>query len=163
MFKSAAIISPVLVLYLITTAFYNTDEGDLTRVGYIARDSDYRKIFKEEFSRPVYYKSLDRAATQDSPISVLIIGDSFSNQGRFGYPNYLAEHDSIHVIYSRLDHYTTNPIQVLYNVIKGDLLDKVTVDYIILQSVERIFVRRSRNLSINNSLNLSFETQVSYY
>jgi len=155
MFKCAVLIGPIIALYLITTAFYSTQEGDLTRVGYIAKDTEYRKVFHEEFRRPKYYVALDSVAIPHSEISVLIIGDSFSNQGNFGYHNYLAEHDSIHVSYSRFDHHTSNPIQALYDVTKGDLFDKVSFDYVILQSVERIFIRRSRNLSMNNTLNLS--------
>lgn len=136
---------PVIALYVFTKLFYTADldKGDMMRVGYVADfHKDYRDKFKAEFDRDVYFTALSEIDL-DKPhqFTIMTIGDSFSEQKRFGYKNYLAENDSISVLHYDL-FLNKNPIQTLSAVINGDLLDRIKVKYIVLQSVERLFAAR---------------------
>lgn len=152
--KIILFISPIIFLQVFTLLFYSTDKdnGDLLRLGYILDFSDYRHIFKDEFQRNIYYDKISEINfnTQNN-YTVLTVGDSFSEQNSFGYKNYLAENESIKLIhFDRFLH--KNPIQTLYGILNGDLLDNLKVDYIILQSVERDFVNRAKKIDRKNVL-----------
>lgn len=134
--------APIIFLQVFTNLFFSTDKGDLLRLGYIIDISNYRHIFEEEFQRNIYFKKISEInLNSQNRFTVLTIGDSFSEQEGFGYKNYLAEYDRINILH--FDKFlNNNPIQSVYDVLNGDLLNNVKVDYIILQSVERDFVNR---------------------
>ena len=78
--------------------------------------------------------------------TVLTIGDSFSEQGRIDYKNYLTKKDSISVLH--IDRFLNrNPIQTLHGLINGNVFDSLHIKYIVLQSVERHFVKRAIRLN----------------
>ena len=143
--RVALFLSPVLVGFIFTELFFSTDKGDLLKVGYIADVSDYdrEEIFKEEFERKkffTYFSELDLNKKQK--FRTLIIGDSFSEQGNFGFTNYLAELTKGNLLYlDRKLH--ENPFQTMFSIINGDFLDSIKVDYIVLQSVERAIAIRT--------------------
>lgn len=140
-------LSPVLLLILVNVLFRPQSGGDLSRVGLIPVSQNYRKQFRAEFNRPFYYTNLSEV-NFEQPLSytMFTIGDSFSNQGRYGYQSYVSEDDSIDVL-----HFNTraieNPIESLRRLVKGDFFDKIQVEYVVLQSAERHFARRASDLS----------------
>jgi len=149
--KGLFFLLPFLCLFFFAFFFYSTDKGDLIRVGYLVDNHQYNpaKIFKQEYNQPIYF-------TQTSEINlkakhhfkVLTIGDSFSEQDSFGYKNYLAKNANISLLhYDRILH--ENPIETLYGILNGDLLDNVQVDFILLQSIERILVKRALEADSN--------------
>jgi len=144
--------SPIIFLQVFTTLFYSTDKGDLLRLGYILDISDYKHVFKEEYQRKIYYKKISEINLNfQNRFTVLTVGDSFSEQGEFGYKNYLAENNNISILH--FDKFlNNNPVQSIYNILNGDLLKNMKVDYIILQSVERGFVKNVNNLDNNKKL-----------
>lgn len=137
--RVALFLSPVLLAFAVTESLFSTDKGDLLKVGYIADIIPYdrEEIFKDEFNREkffTYFSELDFSKKQK--FKTLVIGDSFSEQGNFGFTNYLAESTGNPLLY--LDrNLHDNPIQTLVGIINGDLLDSIKVDFIVLQSVER--------------------------
>ncbi|MFZ2282378.1 MAG: hypothetical protein WAV86_00730 [Lutibacter sp.] len=147
--KVILFLSPIIFLQGFTMLFYSTDKGDLLRLGYIMDifNYSYRNIFKDEIHRNIYfYKISDTNLNTQNKYTVLTVGDSFSEQNGNGYQNYLAENDSIKVIhFDKFLH--DNPIQSLYGILNGDLLDNLKVDYIILQSVERYFVNSAKEIN----------------
>ena len=150
--KSALFLSPFLLLFA-TTHFYTKDKGDLLRVGFLKADNSYRDVFKAEMNQPLYYDSLSPLNTKKkTSYTVLIIGDSFSAQGCYGYPNYLAQFDSIRVLYCDFNKYG-NSIETLYGVLNDGILDRVDIRYVLLESVERDFVKRGYEL--NKQIRLS--------
>ncbi len=146
---------PIAFLYLFTLVFYATDKGDLIRVGYIIDKGDYRSIFKEELERKILFTKVSSINLKaPKKYTVLTIGDSFSEQFGFGYKNYLAQKSTISVLH--LDSFLSgNPIQTLYGLLNGNVLDKIKVNYIILQSVEREFVIRGKNVDVGKIISIN--------
>lgn len=136
---------PILALFLANTFLGAKDKGDLIRMGYlIDKTEDYRDIFKGNFSSEQKFVDFSNQNKQHKlKYTIFSIGDSFSQQGNFGYPNYLASDSSISLL-----HFNSwgNPLEILNGVINGDILDSIEVDYVILQSVERYIVQRARKL-----------------
>ncbi len=153
---------PVFVLYFINLYFFdNTGNlgGDLARVGYLWTVPGYRDIFKKEFSQKKHYVELAdylKVKKTKQKFNFLIIGDSFTEQGTYGYGNYLAQKDSISVIHfskelkDRVEN--PNPIQMLMAIANGDILDSLEVDNIVLQSVERSIIMRTKNFDYERKL-----------
>jgi hypothetical protein len=150
-------LSPVLVAFAITESFFSTEKGDLLKIGYVADVSDYdvNKLFSEEFKRKKYFTTTSELdLSKKSKFKILVIGDSFSDQGNYGYPNYLAESNKNSLL--KLDrNYHKNPFETLFGIINGDLLDSIKVEYIVLQSVEREVAIRT---NINESAILTIDS-----
>ena len=151
LYTTALFLAPFLFL-VASTFFYSKDKGDLLRVGFLKADKPYREIFQSEFNRPVYYDTLSRVNTQKkSSYTVLIFGDSFSAQGCFSYQNYLAQSDSISVLYCDINKYG-NSIETLYGALNDKLFDSIDVRYVVLESVERDFAKRGYELNKQTKL-----------
>lgn len=139
---------PIFILTVFTYFFYPTDKGELLRIGYmIDFFPNYRDVFKNEFDRKIYFKSFsDENIDTQHQFDAVIFGDSFSDQGCFGYKNYLGESDSVDILH--IDHYLhgmddhRSPLQALASALNGDFFDKIKVNYVILESVERVFAWR---------------------
>lgn len=130
---------PILFAFLYTELLFSTEKGDLLKVGYIADRYDYdkNKLFKEEFHRKKFFTSiLELNLNKKNKYKILVIGDSFSGQGNFGYTNYLAELNPDSLLYFDRELHD-NPIQTLFDIANGDILDSLDLQYIVLQTVER--------------------------
>ena len=146
---------PIAFLYLFTLGFYATDKGDLIRIGYLIDKGDYRNVFRKELDRKIFYTKVS-SINLKSPkkYTVLTIGDSFSEQFGFGYKNYLAQKENLSILH--LDRFLSdNPIQTLYGLLNSNVLDKIKVNYIILQSVEREFVIRGKNIDVSKIISIN--------
>ena len=142
--KTSFFIIPFLGLYLFTKIFYEKDKGDLFRLGYIIDFENYNRsdIFKEDYKTKKIFNNVSEINLNDSiNYDVLTIGDSFSEQENLGYQNALAKLNNTKILH--LDNYlNNNPIETLNSFLNGNVLDKIKVKYIILESVERLFVQR---------------------
>ena len=156
--KSFIFLLPVTLAYCITDFFYSTKKGDLLRIGYIADLSNYDReaIFSEEFERKIHYTKISEIdLKQKHNFKILNIGDSFSQQNNFGYTNYLAEYLENSILdYDRKLGENQSPIETLTCILNGDVLDSIKVDYILLQTVERNFVRSAINLNRKGKVTL---------
>ncbi|WP_026950492.1 alginate O-acetyltransferase AlgX-related protein [Algoriphagus mannitolivorans] len=132
-------ISPIILAFILTEAFFSTDKGDLLKIGYIADISGYDKseVFKEEFEREKFFTSFSELSIQQNHrFKTFVIGDSFSDQGNYSFTNYLAEYSRDSLLY--LDrNFHDNPIQTLSELANGDFFDSLQVEFVVLQSVER--------------------------
>lgn len=130
--------------------FYETSGGDLNRIGKISIQKEYRNIFKDDFQKQVRYRDLSETdLNKESSINILNIGDSFSKQGVIGYQNYLSSYNlNIINIFTGLNN-TDDPMQLVFSIVNGDILDKLNVDYIILETAERSFVRSGHKVDMN--------------
>ncbi len=147
-----------LLFLAINFLFFEKSDGDLNRIGKISIEKDYRKIFEKEFNREVKYSNiLDIDLGKEKTFDILTIGDSFSQQGNYGYQNYLS-FMSLNVV--NMDMNSTNgmvylnPIQSAFQIANGDMLDKLKVKYIVLQSVERTIVMRGQNIDRSKVITL---------
>ncbi|GHT26579.1 hypothetical protein AGMMS4957_22050 [Bacteroidia bacterium] len=152
-YKSALFLLPIVVLCGITQIGYSTGEGDLSRLGYLTKDTPYWKQFIR--NTPVYYDKISELdTTKTMKHSVLTIGDSFSNLfANSNYVNYLAESDSVSVL-NFIVTSSYNVFSDLSGFINGDVFDKVSVDYVIVESVERLALSLSQTIDKNWSIQL---------
>ncbi len=155
LYKTLLFLLPFIVLAAITSSFFSLNQGDLLRVGYLMKDNNYRTIFNNEYKLPIYYDSIYSLNTSKrSEYTFLTIGDSFAEQTNSGFKNYLAKFDNINVLHINNLDCGKNPFQTIYGVINGDLLNKVKINCIILQSAQSLFVLRSQDIDKRNKLNI---------
>lgn len=141
--KTAFFTIPFVFLYIITGLFYSSYESpDLIRLGCFPNvSSEYSNKFQNEFNRKIYFNKFSK--TKKFKGKILTIGDSFSEQGSFGYKNYLAEkYPLLHI-----DKFISgNQIQTLFELSNGDFFEKQNIEYVILENVERNFVANAENI-----------------
>lgn len=141
--KTAFFVAPFMILYLITYLFYvdNDHEGDLLRIGSLPRtDKKYRQKFTS-FEHKIKFAELSKS--KEKKYKILTIGDSFSEQGKSGYQNMLANDFSV----LHVDRFISdNQIQKLIELCNGNFFDTYKVQYVILQGVERNLIRDIHNI-----------------
>jgi len=152
--KSFVFLLPVILLFGFNKIFYVTDKGDLIRLGYVMSSGldKYKELFKEEYDQAIHFTNIsDLNLKTENKFTVLTIGDSFSEQANFGYKNYLAQNKRIKVL-----HYdkflNDNPLETVWGILKGDVLQNLKIKYIVLQSVEREMVYRAVTIKKNKSI-----------
>lgn len=154
-------LSPFIFL-LINYQNFQASGGDLNRLSKISFDKSYRNIFYDEHYSKVLYKDISELdLTRKDSADIIIIGDSFSQMGSNGYQNYLATDYSYNVVNINNKQNRGNPIETLYCLVNGDVLDNLQVNYIVLQSIEREFVRRREGFDTNCALNAKAFIKVS--
>lgn len=146
--KTAFFVSPFIILHLITATFYfsSLSDPDLLRVGYLPFFKEYRSVFQKEFERKTYFNEISKSKNKKAKI--LIMGDSFSGQGNYGYKNYLAEkHSVLHLDTS----FKGNRLQILYEFLNSDFFEEYEVEYVVLENVERKFVYNSKKIDVSKT------------
>jgi hypothetical protein len=149
---------PFILLLIFFEITYKETGGDAVNVSLIPFDGNYRDVFKNE-------KKLENKVINISQLNlelknnfdILSIGDSFSNQGARGFQNYLANKSNINIVHFDAWNYDINnysPIQFLNNVVNGNLLDNLKVNYIFLEIVERDVVYHFNNLNPNETITI---------
>lgn len=146
---------PFIVAIIGFKIFYTKSGGDLNRLGKIPFKSDYRDIFKEDFNlTKVFDEFSEINISVNNKFKFLTIGDSFSNQKQYGYQNYLMKLDNTSLMNFNSKSFE-NPIQFLNNIINGGLFDKLNVEYVILQNVEREFTGRGLNINHSSAITIN--------
>ncbi|MBN1257173.1 MAG: hypothetical protein JXA52_05655 [Planctomycetes bacterium] len=139
--KSTLIILPIILLYIPPAIYFNSNRGDLVRLGYLAdKYPDYRNIFSEEFKNDNHFTKVSEDPAQKD-FEVMIVGDSFSMQHNYGYKTYLGKKPGLRVLYLDRELHD-NPFQTMYSLLNGDFFDTYQIKYIVLQSAERYFTER---------------------
>ncbi len=140
-------------LLLLSSNFstYQKSGGDLNRIGKVTVGKDYRLIFAEAFSKPRLYREYSGVSPEARlGIDLLTIGDSFSQQGGYGYQNMTYSMRPLDIVNIDASHFRLdNPIQVLASLANGNFFDTIKPRFIILESIERRFAWRS--LSIDHT------------
>jgi hypothetical protein len=151
-FRTVFFLSPIILLHVFTFFLYNNKNGDLLRIGYIINAyPQYRNAFKKEFSKGIKFVKLSEKPKQHK-YTFLTIGDSFSEQGPYGYQNYLSENYKV----LHIDRFLSgNQINTLFKLIKGDFFDKYKFDYVVLQCVERSVVLLGTSVDTSQKINCS--------
>ena len=140
---------PFILCYLCYLYYGARDQGDLLRIGNLAHsDKDYRNVFNQYTSVDTAYTDLSKATKR--AYTALTIGDSFSQNGNIGYQNFLSNKEGVSVVHFNQK---CNSIEMLNSIINGDLLDSMSLEYIIIQSVERSFVTRATNFDSTEIVN----------
>ncbi|MEP2132407.1 MAG: hypothetical protein ABJI77_14725, partial [Algoriphagus sp.] len=89
---------------------------------------------------------------------VMTIGDSFSEQGKLGWKNYLAATGTsvLHV-----DRFISgsNPIQTLVSLVNSGFFDHIKPEFVVVQSIERDFNTRATSLDFAAKMDLNALTE----
>lgn len=147
--KTAIFVIPFLVLYIITFLFFTVNAGDLLRIGFIpSTDKEYRKNFTS-YNNEMKFTELSKS--KQKTYKILTIGDSFSEQGKSGYQNILANDFSI----LHVDRFiSNNQIQKLVELCNGNFFDTYKVQYVILQGVERDLIDDIKDIDLTSKINI---------
>lgn len=140
----------ICLLNLGISKFYSENfTGDLGRLGKINFGKDYSKKFEADlFSERFYYEGTENL--DKTEVDVVTIGDSFSQQGRIGYQNYLAQISKKKIVnIKRYSDGKDEPEQTAIILLNSGYFDKVKPKYIILESVGREFLNRNTNLNFS--------------
>lgn len=150
--KILTFLFPVILLALFSWKFYSEDKGDLLKIGYLMDlYPTYRAIFKEDFKKDILFSKVSIKSNKKK-FDIMTIGDSFSEQSSFGYKNLLAQDFQV----LHFDRFlSNNQIQTLYSLIKGDFFNFYKFEYIILQNVERNFIKNNKKLDITKTITSS--------
>lgn len=142
--KTSFFVIPFLLFFVIKQSFYKGDKGDLLRLGYNYDTNNYdiNTLLKKYFEREKVYKQVSEINLDTvNSFDFISIGDSFSAQANVGYQNSLMQQSDVKVLDIDRNLYES-PINGLYNLINGGFFEKNKTKYVILQSVERLFVER---------------------
>lgn len=126
---------PFFLLHLWTFFKYSADKGDLLRIGYISDNfPEYRSVFKDDFSKDLKVIAIDEIST-NREYDILTLGDSFSEQGNFGYQNNLVLDYGLSVVHVNRS-FNINQFQALIGLINSDFFEKNSFRYVILEFIE---------------------------
>lgn len=161
--KSAYFVFPFFLSFLMFLSLGTVKKGDLTRIGLLVdKTSNYRAKLNANVPKVFYYQKLSQLQNQKK-FDILTIGDSFSKQEKAGYQTYLATDGNLNVLFYDGVNSNGNPLETLYGVINGDILDSIKVKYVLLQSVERDFSERASSIEKQKIITLNHfkENQIS--
>lgn len=153
-FKSSLFVLPFLLMYGFNWAFYKYDQGDLLRMGNLYALGNYHDLLLNNLPSEIQYSHLSKIdLNKKVNVDLLTIGDSYSEQGGYGYQNILVD-KGVSVLH--VDRFVSkeNPLQTLINLTNSQFFDIISPRYILLQSVERSVNQRTTNLSWNSQMNL---------
>ncbi|WP_242131690.1 alginate O-acetyltransferase AlgX-related protein [Aestuariivivens marinum] len=157
--KLALFLVPFVLLGIVAEISYTKSGGDLNRLGKIPYPKDYRNQFHEVFNQEKRYHEFSELHLDSVQyVDVLTIGDSFSQQGAYGYQNYLAIEQGLDVVnfdYKTFALENYKPLHFLYQMLNSDIFEHVKADYIILQIVERDILRHLNDLNEKKGLTIT--------
>lgn len=152
--KACLFVLPFLISFGLNKWFFNPNEGDLVRLGYLYSNPCPKSLINNQFESTKRYVRLSEIDLSiPRKFDVIVIGDSFSDQDNLGYPNYIAnENHSVLLIDRVLS--GDNPIQTLIQLLNVNFFDTITADYLVLQSVEGRFNNRIQALDFDEQLDM---------
>lgn len=150
--KTSLFVLPFVIMHFLNVLFYDQNEGELTRLGYFYANPSPKSSERFKLNIPLKYTTISElSAAKKKSYNVLTIGDSFSEQDSLGYNNLMAT-NGLSVLHINNFTFKQNPVQKLIDLINGDFFDTYQFDYIILESVERVFVNRCQSLDFSSKL-----------
>lgn len=98
-----AVLAPVVLLLVATSAFLQPYDGGLTRLGGYPEKLYGWTGSQLRFDRPLYRQYMTREAAYREPADVVVIGDSFTFIDSLSWPNYLVQETGLKVTGFRID------------------------------------------------------------
>jgi hypothetical protein len=152
--KSSLFVIPFITLFALNKFLYNPTEGDLVRLGYLYSNPSPKSLIINRYMLPKHYKRLSEIdLTSNTKFEVINIGDSFSDQDSVGFNNFLANKE-VSVLHIDKFFSGNNPIQTLIQLLNSNFFEYISADYIVLQSVERDFNQRNKEINFDLSIDL---------
>lgn len=137
--------APFLLFIFISISYFSymsvhvSQTGDLGRLDYIYFDEKYR----DSLMRSPYTDMMvdEYSDTTSMHYDVMVIGDSFSQQGIYGYQNFLAHKLKKRIINVHVNS-SEHPEQVAVKITKAHNFKKISPKILIIETVERGIVKR---------------------
>ena len=151
--KLSYTVLPVFLLFFGLTTYLNLyvrpqATGDLGRLAYVIIGEEYgQRIEQNELKERLYSNVRETEDLKSIHVNVLTIGDSFSQQGRAGYQNYMPQ-EGLTVANTRRSLYD-NPIQYAWNILDAGIVDSTNIDVMVVEFGERDVSLRVDNFSID--------------
>jgi hypothetical protein len=146
--KLCLFLAPFIFLIFLFPFLYSDSGGDLSRLGKISFDKNYREKFKNDFGREKKYTDYNELTTKNNKVwDFFTIGDSFSGQNEYGYQNMLAD-EGFNVLNLNANAYNVekyNPIDFSFKALNSKLFNKLSVKTLVLQIAEREAIHYIKN------------------
>ena len=154
--STCTFVVPFIILYAINVFNYDQRgaEGDLARMGYFYSNISPKSTINSQYNLPKVYSLLSETKFKSKvEFDVITIGDSFSEQDSLGYKNFLG---NLGPSVLHIDRFISgsNPIQTLVSLINSGLFENIKPEFIVLQSIQRDFNDRTKNVDFNESIDL---------
>ena len=119
---------------------------------------DFGEIYNEQIPDKLYYtiKKSPETVKNCSP-DVLTIGDSFSQQGKIGYQNFIAQNGISVINYEPYNAHMINPFQSAYDLINQNYLDSMAEKTLIVETVERNIILWLKFMTFDNNRVKTYE------
>lgn len=145
--KFSYIVLPIYLLMLGLVAYITlyicprTGTGDLGNLALIPFGMEYAQMISEYKMKDTLFITVNHTEElRHIHVNVLTVGDSFSQQTRGGYQNYMPG-EGISVANCRRSLYE-NPIQYASNILDWGVVDSTNIDVLVVEVVERDFAMR---------------------
>lgn len=145
--RTLLFVIPFAVLFVTTSILHSSSEApDLLRLGNIPVFNNHH-LSDAHLNKEEKFEKLSNP--KGSKYKILTIGDSFSEQAGYGYKNYLAqEYSVLHV-----DRFISkNQFQTLIDLINGNFFERFDIQFVILQGVERQFIKNITDIKYESQL-----------
>lgn len=139
----------IVVLYFKLLVLPNLT-GDLGRLGMITFGNEYDSKINTKLNEPYIVDEYVAKPISDC-YSFITIGDSFSQQKKGGYQNFLALFTNQKVLNIAAEY--DSPEQTAINLLKRGIINKKNCKVLIIESVERKLLNRLKEISFSQSLN----------
>jgi len=151
-FNLLIFVSPFVILWGITDFFYTKSGGDLSRLGKVNINKNYRLKFEADFNNSQKFQNFSQLnLNKTNTFNILTIGDSFSQQNAHGYQNYIENQKNILNFNTQAYNLpTTNPIDLAYKLSNGNVFNNLKINFLILQSVERSIITRNNEVDLHS-------------
>lgn len=156
LYKISFTVFPLWLATVGLVTFYNffitpNMQGDLGVLGkiptklYYERDSDTS-------IRIVAYRTIQKIESiKNDNFDIITCGDSFSQRGKYGYQNYMAQKGYKIVNYYPCGSLRWNSFQSAFDLMNLEYIDSTNVKVLIIESVERELVYRLSNLDFTHT------------
>lgn len=149
--RLSCIVLPFVIIYGINSIWYDVNEGDLTRIGLIYGNPSPKSRILSHSKPGKACRQLCNWQNLQRKTDIVTIGDSFSDQEKFGYQAYLGEY-GYRILNVDRQAVRKNPIQTLIELSNGDFFDSVQTKYVILECVERELIQRCSKLNFDRKV-----------
>lgn len=142
-----------LANFMIYSNYKDSFTGDLGRLGKIDFGQEYDRQFEGTLEKEKYFSDSNKLKEN---YDVIAIGDSFSQQEKYGYQNYLSKISGKEIMnLKRYDNGRSEPEQTAFLLLNSGYFDEYKPKYLIIESVERAFLPRGINIDLEKKEELN--------
>lgn len=126
-------------------------QGDLGNLGKIPTKLFYERDRDLTINETLFTTITKAELIKNDTFDIVTCGDSFSQQGDYGYQNYMALKGLSIINYFPHGKLRWNPFQAAYDLIHQEFVDSANTKMLIIESVERSLVNRLLELEYNHT------------